>query len=70
MKHSTISDDQIRAATGKDWAEWVQILNAWQARRKNLVLVSRYLMRHYELSRYWAQVIAIYYNWGKPSGVG
>ena len=64
---SAISDERIRTVTGKDWTEWVAIIDAWPASRKSFVTIANYLMRHYGLRRLWAQTIAVYYGWGQRS---
>jgi hypothetical protein len=57
--------EQVQAATGKGWAEWIAILDASSTDKKSFVTMSNYLMRDYALRRLWAQVIAVYYNWGR-----
>jgi hypothetical protein len=68
MVHSTvspISDEQLRANTGKGWQEWVTLLETWDADKKTFASVANYLMRHYGLSRLYAQMIAVYFVWGR-----
>jgi hypothetical protein len=59
-----ISDHEIRATTGKGWAEWMGILETWQRQQshpKGFGEMMRYLRRQYRLRLYWAQAVTAQY---------
>ena len=58
-----ISDDAVRAATGKGWEEWFAILDSWDARSKGHRASATYLREHPGASAWWAQAITIRYEW-------
>jgi hypothetical protein len=64
----SISDEQIRAATGKTWAEWHTVLDDWGAKEQRLVPIANYLRHNHRLTLTWAQVVAVYYKWGDRLG--
>lgn len=64
----SISNAEIRAATGMTWAEWHAALDAWGAQEKRLVPIANYLRDEYGLTLTWAQVVAVYYKWGARLG--
>jgi hypothetical protein len=69
LDYRTITSEQVLAETGKCWAEWLAILDAYHARYKNFVTVAYHLKKRYELSGVWARTIARYYAWehqGRP----
>ncbi len=66
--YRNISDEQVRAGTGKDWQEWVALLDACDGENKNFTAVSKYLVQRYGVSQFWAQVIAVYYKWEQLLG--
>ena len=55
------SHTDISAATGQPWRQWAAILDAWDGDRTRVRPIISYLMYEYDLSRFWAQVIATYY---------
>lgn len=61
--YRNITDEQVHAGTGKGWGEWVALLDACGGEDKNFTAVSKYLMKGYGVSQFWAQVIAVYYKW-------
>ena len=60
-----LSDEEMRAATGKTWAEWHTILDNWGGKEKRLVSIANYLRDEYRLPLIWAQMVAVYYKWGE-----
>ena len=38
-----ISDESVKSKTGKGWAEWFAILDAWSARDKGHTATSKHL---------------------------
>ena len=58
-----ISDEAVRARTGKGWEEWVQILDDWDAKEKGHTKSAKHLLEHYGVSPWWAQAVTIRYEW-------
>ena len=46
-----ISDERVRARTGKRSEEWYRILDGWGARDKSHTLTAKHLVRQYGLTR-------------------
>lgn len=65
-RNRAITDEQVCAATGKTWAEWMAILDTWGAGRASLVAIMNHLIEHYDLDQLWAQVVAVDYRWEHP----
>jgi len=56
-----ITDNEVRASTGKEWREWRGLLDGWVEREKRFASTAAYLVREHRLSHVWAQVVALYY---------
>ena len=64
-RYVAISDRQVLAGTGRDWAEWIALLDAWDEGCKGFVPIMEYLIRRHGLNKFWAQAVAVYYRWGQ-----
>jgi hypothetical protein len=60
-----ISDQAVRAKTGKGWREWFAILDAIDVKEKGHTRTARYLAEQHGVSPWWAQTITIRYEWEK-----
>jgi len=58
-----ISDEAVKAKTGKVWGEWFTILDTWGAKKKDHTQSAKHLREHYGLSPWWAQAVTIRYEW-------
>ena len=58
-----ISDDAVRARTGKAWAHWFGVLDRFGLKEKGHTLAARHLREKHELSDWWAQAVTIRYEW-------
>lgn len=58
-----ISDEAVRAKTGKGWDEWFTILDKWGVKDKGHILAAKHLHELYGLSPWWAQAVTIRYEW-------
>ena len=56
-----VADEQIIEKTGKKIADWVAILNEFNAADKKSNDVVSHLQTKYELPRYWARTLTTYY---------
>ncbi|KQW06143.1 hypothetical protein ASC66_06265 [Leifsonia sp. Root4] len=57
-----VSDDSLRAATGKTWAEWFAILDAEGAAAWKHSVIARWLDANYPLGGWWAQGVTVGYE--------
>jgi uncharacterized protein YndB with AHSA1/START domain len=57
-----ISDDAVRARTGKTWAQWGVILDRWGAKEKDHKSIARHLASHHELDPWWSQAVTVRYE--------
>lgn len=53
----------MRAKTGKAWAEWFAILDAWGAPDKGHTQSARHLLDSYGVGPWWAQAVSIRYEY-------
>ncbi len=60
-----ISDEVVRARTGKGSDEWYRLLDEWGAADRGHTLTARHLAQEYGLSPWWAQCVTIRYEWEK-----
>ena len=50
-----MSDDAIRAGTGKGWDEWCDIIDAWPGHTEGRTAVAKWLHEGTDLTGWWAQ---------------
>ena len=58
-----ISEEAVKAKTGKVWREWFTILDTWGVKKKGHTQSAKHLREHYGLSPWWAQAVTIRYEW-------
>ena len=58
-----ISEAAVVAATGKGWAEWLQLLDEWGMKKKGHTATAVWLLKSHGLSAWWAQAVTIRYEW-------
>ena len=58
-----ISEEAVKAKTGKVWGEWFTILDKWGVKEKRHTQSAKHLREHYGLSPWWAQAVTIRYEW-------
>jgi hypothetical protein len=57
-----MSDDAVRAKTGKTWPAWFRILDAAGAKKLSHTEIATYLRKRQELPSWWSQMIAVSYE--------
>lgn len=57
-----VSDDAVQRGSGKTWAEWRMILDAWDAADKPHDEIARYLTEDHGINGWWAQGITVGYE--------
>lgn len=63
-----VTDEQVIEKTGKPLAEWIVILDDFQAASKKSSEVVAHLQQVYDVPRYWARTLTT--NYLKQSGQG
>lgn len=63
VRFRRISEEAVKAKTGKVWGEWFTILDTWNAKEKGHTQSVKHLREHYRLSPWWAQAVTIRYEW-------
>jgi len=55
----TISDEAVRAKTGKTWPEWFVLLDKAHATKMSHREIVAYLVEHHQVGPWWQQMIAV-----------
>jgi hypothetical protein len=58
-----IGDDAVKAKTGKNWKQWISILNKFNVKKNGHRLAVKFLATRYKIGPWWSQAVAIYYEW-------
>lgn len=61
-KAAGVSDDAVKAATGKTWAEWFALLDAAGAMQMNHTKMAAYLYEQLHCPEWWNQMVAVGYE--------
>jgi hypothetical protein len=56
------SDAAVRRATGKDWDEWLALLDAWGASGRTHAEIARHLHETHGIDGWWAQSVTVGYE--------
>lgn len=56
-----VSDEMIRSGSGRPWAEWVEVLDAWGARERTHTEVARHVVE-LGVDPWWAQAVTVGYE--------
>jgi hypothetical protein len=56
-----VSDEQVIEKTGKPLADWIALLDAFQAADKKSNDVVAHLQQEYAVPRYWARTLTTHY---------
>lgn len=57
-----MSDEAIQRGTGKTWAEWLRVLDAWGARDRTHREIARYVAEEFGVGAWWAQGVTVGYE--------
>lgn len=61
-KDMPYGDDAIRNGSGKTWAEWREVLDAWGAPEKTHTEIARYVANDLGVDEWWAQGVTVGYE--------
>ena len=54
-----MSDETLVEKTGKSWAEWVELLDAWGARERPHREIAAHLVEEHGVPGWWAQTVTV-----------
>jgi uncharacterized protein YndB with AHSA1/START domain len=57
-----LSDEAVQAKTGKTWSEWLAVLDAAGARKKNRKEIVAYVSGTYRVGPWWRQMVTVGYE--------
>jgi uncharacterized protein YndB with AHSA1/START domain len=57
-----VSDEAVKAKTGKDWGEWFAILDAAGAQAMDHKQIVAYLVEHHQVGPWWRQMVTVSYE--------
>lgn len=57
-----ISDEAVRAKTGKSWEQWFRILDRWGAAAKAHAVTAKHLAERHGIGPWWSQMITARYE--------
>lgn len=57
-----LSDDAVRAATGRSWEEWCDILDAWPGHGEGHTAIAAHLQERHGIDGWWAQTVTVGYE--------
>ena len=62
FKFAGISDEAVRAKTGKGWKEWIAIVDIFGARKMAHKDISKYLYKNLKVSGWWCHMVTVGYE--------
>jgi hypothetical protein len=62
MAVAGISDEAVRAKTGKSWSEWFAVLDSAGAADMNHPAIAKYLYHELGVSDWWSQMVTVGYE--------
>jgi uncharacterized protein YndB with AHSA1/START domain len=62
IRVGTVTDDAVKASTGKTWDEWCKILDKAGARMMDHKEIALLLQKQIGLTRWWSQMVAVGYE--------
>lgn len=57
-----MSDEVVRAATGRGWEEWCDVLDAWPGRTEGHTAIASYVRDEHGIDGWWAQTVTVGYE--------
>lgn len=57
-----MGDEAVRKGTGRDWYEWLDVLDAWGARERAHPEIARYVGEEHGIDGWWAQTVTVGYE--------
>ena len=56
------SDETVRSATGREWNEWREVIDAWSGRDEGHGAIVTYLIDQHGVDGWWAQTVTVGYE--------
>jgi hypothetical protein len=57
-----VNDDSIRQATGRDWDEWCDLIDAWPGNRDGHTAIAKYVHEELGVGGWWGQGVTVGYE--------
>lgn len=57
-----MSDDAVRAATGRGWEEWCQVIDDWSGKDQGHTAIAKHLQDALSVDDWWAQGVTVGYE--------
>ncbi len=61
-EEKSISDAEVKAATGRTWQEWFALLDEYGVEERGHEPTVRFLREHHKLPASWAKAVALRYE--------
>ncbi len=56
------SEESVRAATGKGWEQWCDLIDGWSGNSAGHTAIASYLQSEHEVDAWWAQTVTVGYE--------
>ena len=57
-----LGDEAVRAATGRDWDQWCDVIDAWEGRDRGHSAIVAHLHEAHGVEGWWAQTVSVGYE--------
>ena len=61
-----LDDEAVRTATGRDWNEWCDLIDAWPGHRGSHADVAAWLQSEHDVEGWWSQTVTV--GWERITG--
>ncbi|HEV2719983.1 MAG TPA: hypothetical protein VG323_08190 [Thermoanaerobaculia bacterium] len=62
MAAKAVSDEAVKRATGRDWAEWMKLLDKAGAKKKSHREIAAMVSEKYGAPSWWSQMVTVHYE--------
>lgn len=59
---ATITDESVQAKTGRNWSEWLKVLDEFGGKEKGHKAMAKYLLEVQGLTPWWSQMVTVQYE--------
>jgi uncharacterized protein YndB with AHSA1/START domain len=59
---ATITDESVQAKTGRNWSEWLKVLDDFGGKEKGHKAMAKYLLEVQGLTPWWSQMVTVQYE--------
>jgi hypothetical protein len=62
VAHPETSDEAVRAATGRGWDDWCDVIDSWAHHSDGHTAIAAFLETEHDVSGWWAQTVTVGYE--------